>query len=465
MSKSTRRAPSRKATWKVAGFIIKRPYPDFPLSPHPSGKWQKRIRTELRYFGNWAKRVNGKLERVPDDGWEAALAIYKAQADDLHAGRTPRAKSDGLTVADLCNRFLTAKQRQYEAGELSARMYCPGPTPEQATGEYKQTTDRLDAAFGKTRLASDLAAEDFEALRGALAEQFGPVRLGNEIQKVRTVFKYAYESGLLTQPIRYGPTFKKPSKKVMRVHRAEQGPKLFTADEIRSMIGAATQPLKAMILLGINAALGNNDCGQLPLSALELDTGWIVFPRPKTGIDRKAKLWPETIAALREAIADRPEPKDATDAGLVFITKYGHAWEASGTSSPVTHEFGKLLRRLKINGRTGLGFYGLRHTLRTVADATKDVNAIRRVMGHTDDGSIDATYIGGLDDARLVAVAEHVRSWLWPSRIMTARTMKASRPCSPNRRRRRRSEAGRRCGCTWKEVRHEQVSGRSIQAT
>jgi hypothetical protein len=40
------------------------------------------------------------------------LAIYKAQADDLLAGRTPRVKSDGLTVADLCNRFRTAKLRQ-----------------------------------------------------------------------------------------------------------------------------------------------------------------------------------------------------------------------------------------------------------------------------------------------------------------------------------------------------------------
>src|SRR5262249_50184680 len=32
---------------------------------------------------------------------------YKAQADDLHAGRTPRIQSDGLTVADRYNRFLS----------------------------------------------------------------------------------------------------------------------------------------------------------------------------------------------------------------------------------------------------------------------------------------------------------------------------------------------------------------------
>jgi hypothetical protein len=65
----------------------------------------KKIRGKIHYFGKWAKRVNGKLVRVEGDGWKEALELYKAQADDLHAGRIPRVKSDGLTVMDLCNRF------------------------------------------------------------------------------------------------------------------------------------------------------------------------------------------------------------------------------------------------------------------------------------------------------------------------------------------------------------------------
>ena len=47
-----------------------------------------------------------------------SLGVYTAQADDLHAGRTPRPKTDELTVADLCNSFRTAKLRQQEAGEI-----------------------------------------------------------------------------------------------------------------------------------------------------------------------------------------------------------------------------------------------------------------------------------------------------------------------------------------------------------
>ena len=66
----------------------------------------------------------------------------------------------------------------------------------------------------------------------------------------------------------------------------------------------------------------------LPASALievgdDLDNGIIDFPRPKTGIPRRCPLWPETVEALREALALRPEPKRPENAGLVFVTQRG----------------------------------------------------------------------------------------------------------------------------------------------
>ncbi|MSQ94330.1 MAG: hypothetical protein EXR98_07210 [Gemmataceae bacterium] len=426
MSKSTRKPGSRKA----ASERPKKPYPDFPLSPHASGAWQKKIRGKIHYFGKWARVVNGKLTRIEGDGWQEALEQYKAEAADLHAGRTPRVKGDALTVKDLCNRFLTAKQQKIDAGEMSTRMFA----------EYKLTTERLVARFGKDRPVVDLAADDFEVLRADLAKQFGPVRLGNEIQKVRTIFKYALGQGLIDKPVQYGDEFRKPGKRVMRLHRAKNGKRMFEAKELRAMIAAAGVPLKAMILLGVNAAFGNADCGYLTQSVVDLEAGCVTFPRPKTGIERRAFLWPETIEALRAAIADRPTPKDKADADRVFITKYGNSWSDGGMSGAVSLEMGKLLKRPrcpacgKINAdaaercdcgwkptakqpwenscRPGLGFYALRHTFRTVADATRDFPAVRLVMGHADE-SIDDVYREQIDDARLVAVAEHVRAWLF----------------------------------------------------
>src|SRR5262249_30149080 len=50
--------------------------------------------------------------------------------------------------------------------------------------------------------------------------------------------------------------------------------------EIRKLLGAAGVQLKAMLLLGINAGFGNSDCGNLPLSAVDLEAGIIRVTGP-----------------------------------------------------------------------------------------------------------------------------------------------------------------------------------------
>src|SRR5262245_2567236 len=134
MSKSSGSRRFRKAPTKP-----KRPNAEFPLTPHASGKWQKKICGVIHYFGAWATRVDGKLVGVEGDGWKEALEEYKEVADDLHAGRTPQPDTDALTVADLCNHFLTAKLRLVEVKQLTARMF----------EESNVTTDMMIAAFGK----------------------------------------------------------------------------------------------------------------------------------------------------------------------------------------------------------------------------------------------------------------------------------------------------------------------------
>jgi integrase len=76
----------------------------------------------------------------------------------------------------------------------------------------------------------------------------------------------------------------------------------------------------------------------------------------------------------------------------------------------VVKETTKLLRRLGINGRKGLGFYTLRHTFRTIADEAKDQPAADFIMGHCS-GHISEVYRERISDERLRAVVDHVRAW------------------------------------------------------
>jgi integrase len=378
----------------------KKPYPAFPLTPHASGKWQKKINGSTYYFGRWAKRMDGRLVRVEGDGWREALELYKAQADDLHAGRAPRVPGDKLTVVELADKFLCAKHQAWQSREISERMFT----------EYKLTCDWLVAKLGRNRTVSSLRPEDFARLRAELSNRYGVQRIGSEVQKTRTLFKYAFDAELIDKTVRFGPIFKKPSKRIMRKARQERGINMFTAGELRRMIETADQPLRSMLFLGINGGLGNGDCGLLPMDALDLDGGWLKYPRPKTAVNRRIPLWPETVASIREWLAVRPEPKAKEHGGLVFITKYGLPWHKRTSDNPVSKETRKLLDRLGIRGRRN--FYSIRHTHRTIADGAKDPAAADSLMGH-EAPHMSSIYREVIDDDRLHTVTEHVRRWLF----------------------------------------------------
>ncbi len=384
---------------------VRKPRKDFPLFPHATGRWAKKVRGKLRYFGKTADDPKG----------EAALTLWLTQRDDLLAGRTPRDKLGGLTLRDLCNKFL----------------------------DYSRTTDLLIDTFGRDRLVTDLRPDDFEVLHERLTAKHGITTLGREITMVRSVFKYAVESDLIERAVKFGPQFRTPSKVDRRKLRAkkkhEHGAKMFAAEELRRWIKAAGPQLKAMCLLGINGGLGNTDCSTLPLTALDLTTGWLDFPRPKTGVERRIPLWPETIAALKVVLAKRQQPRDETHAGLVFLTRLGKPWVryevaetkneegrldiTSRADDAIAKATSKLLKTLGIY-RRNVTFYALRHTFETIAGGCRDQVAVDAVMGHIDN-SMAGEYREHIEDSRLCAVVDYVRNWLFPASAKAKKPSKA----------------------------------------
>lgn len=388
---STRRPSGRKAGRPPRP---KKPRPDFPLYPHRAGYWAKKVRGRTVYFG----RVDS------DPKGQRALELWLEQRDDLLAGREPQAlKPDALTLESLCNAFMQSKERAKDAGEIQPATYR----------EYWATLKDVLDTFGKTRAVENLKPTDFEKLRDMFARKVGATRLCKLVQIVRTLFKYGMDSGLIVKPVLFGPTFKRPAKSVLRKHRAENGPKMFSHQQVQALLEKASPTLRAMVLLGVNCGLGNTDCGRLETRHLDLERGWLTFARPKSGIPRRAKLWPETVDAIREALEVQPAPRDKANAGRVFITKYGQPWaKEEDKSDPVALMFGRLMKSAGIEKRKGWGFYTLRHTYRTVADGCRDQVAIAVTMGHADP-SIAAFYRESIEDERLEAVAEHVHDWLF----------------------------------------------------
>lgn len=171
---------------------VGKPHKDFPLFPHQTGRWAKKVRGKTHYFGKTAD----------DPAGEAALDLWLEQKDELLAGRKPRPKgNNAIDVKEVVNRFLAAKNHLLNSGEIGQRTF----------DEYEATGNLVADHFGRSRPVDDLRADDFTSLRATMAKRWGPVRLGNEIQRVRSIFRNADE--ILERPVQFGLQFRKPSAK------------------------------------------------------------------------------------------------------------------------------------------------------------------------------------------------------------------------------------------------------------
>jgi integrase len=364
---SDRYTSEQAATYKAANA-------DFPLRWHPRGGWCKKIKGGVTYWG-----------RVTLD---EALKLYHHQREFLERGEVPPAyDSDAITLHELCNEFLASKEAKVESGELSQRSW----------NDYKRSCDHVLNHFGRNRAVANLRPMDFQRFRSYLSKGRGLVALSHEITRTRGLLKFAHKMGLMESSVRYGDEFDKPSKGKLRTIRNEAGRQDFTPEEAVKILDATEGQLNAMVLLGLNSALGNSNLTRLDCKHLDLVGGWLSYARGKTGAARRSKLWPETIAALTPYVDGRKE-------GRVFTTKYLNPWSASA----ITHEFRKVLVALEMT-KTQRNFYGLRRTWRTIADEVHDSGAADLVMGHISDATMGSHYVQSIGDDRLQAVSNHVR--------------------------------------------------------
>lgn len=361
-----RKSPSLTAKKKPA-----KPHRDYPLYPHASGQWAKKIRGETHYFGKW-------------DNPQAALERYLAQKDRLLAGQSV---VEGLTVTELVNHYLTDKADLVKSGELKQYTH----------DDYRRILSVVVDVMGR-RSVESLRPDDFKRLRGRYAKTHGVQALRKDVTVCRSLFLFAYDMDLIDQPVKFGK-FKVPKKAALRLVKKHL---TFEPSEVRDMVKEAGPQLRGMILLGINCGFGNMDCAMLPWSAIA--DSWVIFPRTKNGINRRCPLWTETVEALAEL------PRDKSH---VFQTRSGQPWTPKSKKGvgggPISYETRKLLVRLGLK-TPGRNYYTLRRMFETIGGGTADQVAVNFIMGHVDP-SMAAVYRQGIDDSRLIAVSDHVREW------------------------------------------------------
>ena len=80
-----------KFTKLLTGGKPEKPYPDFPLFPHATGRWAKKVRQRTHFFGRWGKKKGAVIVPVEDVPASAAAALkeFNRQWPYLSQGRAP----------------------------------------------------------------------------------------------------------------------------------------------------------------------------------------------------------------------------------------------------------------------------------------------------------------------------------------------------------------------------------------
>ena len=355
-----------------------KPYPEFPLYAHPSGQWAKTIKGRKWYFGPWNKP-------------EQALDEYLSVKDEIFAGRNPNAiaRRGEPDVRELLNLFCTEKEDEVDAGVILRSTFQ----------EYFRTCSRVADCLGKNVLLRNLGPMDFSRLRNSFSK-LAVTTQKNEVARCRVLFGFAYESGLVDKPLRYKKSLKAPPMRAMRKAANERN-KLIPTPDLLKIIKNATGTMKVAILLGINCGMGNRDVALIERKHIDMSGGWINYPRSKTGVDRRAKLWPETVAAIAEL-----PPR----VGRLLVGDRGQSLAQDGNTT-IGNRWRVVCNRAKV---FDFGFYCLRHTYRTLADECGDQPAIAKTMGHSI-ASIDSVYRHRISDERLKKIADFVHDAVFKS--------------------------------------------------
>lgn len=380
--------------------------PDFPLTVGERG-YYARIAGKSRW-------ICGRL--APEE----ALKVYHRKAASLVGGNEPmpeprREKPDAATVHYVLNRWLLARREDAESGGIKPGTYL----------QYRLSAKRIDKHAGHY-LCNDVSPDTTDELYKRLGKSHGADFAKRAVGHWRDALREGADRNWC-RAVRFG---EKLVAKLTSRPAVTMKWKLFTGPQIRKLLAGSLRDIRAasggiyrgqaeqfhaMLLLALNGGYGSTELAQLPKAVIDLDGARIDYRRGKTDEEHVVPLWPETVAALRPVLAQRP------DDALVFRTRQGNPWcydrlkmkgekiVGKTTNDNTADRFNDLARRLGLKVKRQ-SFYKLRHVFASTADRCEDRNAVSLLMGHALPGS-RGRYIKVGED-RLRKVVEYVRHQL-----------------------------------------------------
>ena len=321
------------------------------------------------------------------------IDLLNAQ-DESSESHSPAARVGHVEpdVQTICNAFLTHAAQRVQQGRLKPITFA----------EYRRVIDRIPIRCLASKLNRAVLSEISDHLSvGA------PSSIKKRLTIVRMILKHAFNIGLIDRPV-LAAGLAVPSKAEIRRYQATKPAKLFDRSDIRSILSAVEGSwMHSAVLLGISCGFHSIDVATLTFGHIR--SGFVDFPRSKTGIARKAWLWPEVEAALSAESLRGRDPARTLGKSFepIFRNAFGSPLIVEHETGTRTNSIARAWRQYNLPN----SFSWLRHTFRTIADESGDNAAVRRIMGHELPG-MDQIYVQKISDERLKAVGQYVREWL-----------------------------------------------------
>jgi integrase len=328
---------NRNAAWLYEQHLAGRSWEE--LAPLVLGQERiDQIRQDAAAF------VDAYMDRV--SGGQDAATVVDAYMDRVSGKPLP-------TLATLADEWAALQQARSRAGEIDQRR----------ADSYGENLAVFVRQVGGETIAAQINAVTLERYHTWVLGQIGQRREwlargdGGPRQGIapaygqvlwsccKTFLRWVYERGVIELPRNF-------NRLKVSVKASDRTIPLFRLSELRTLVeAAATHKPKfyCWLLVMLNCGYCQNDLSELDYSELDLKKGIIRRARSKTwdrgGVVRTYKLWPETIAALKEFRNRDLSIKGDCGKPLVLTTDTGGRLVQSGRCDNIRSAYRHLVRK------------------------------------------------------------------------------------------------------------------------
>jgi integrase len=265
------------------------------------------------------------------DAYGQLPKVIRVQGEEVHVQEIDKPsepapwESSPDNLEKLLGQFLADRKREIQLGQLSMARYDNQQRYLKRFVEFlgpKNPISRLDSQ-GLSRYLDWIKDEQ---TKGSMSSASARDRL----QAAKQLTQWAYSRGDLQELPRC-----LTAKRGYSVTVTTKEPESMTREEINTFYTKATDRTRLYLLLGINCAMTSADLSTLRRDEIDLKSGTITRKRSKTNRAEGVpvviyKLWPETLALLRQEMATEGEKALLTSNGKELVQQ---TWRADGSVS------------------------------------------------------------------------------------------------------------------------------------